>query len=338
MKALSFRGASLLMLLAFLVMPFAPTPRAAALSSDVISMFPSTIGEFAYADLRQARQFPWFAQLKEQMLPAKFRQFEQFLTAAGMDPDTQVQEVAWGLVATGVSSGAAATGVPTGEQIVGVALGDFQPAAVKTYFANKKSAAIQVRGYTLYAFSGAAGTGDLFFMFLDANTAAFGQRSLLEKVIDVRLGQQQNVMSNATLYPLINQSNGHGMVWAVLNPSYARLALQQLLPQAAQFPQAAQLLANIQSLVIRIQNSSGIQADFQANCANANDATTMGSVLQAGLMLGRYQATSKNNATLGQLLDTARINPNGNQLTVSLSLTNDQVVALIQSKTFALQM
>jgi hypothetical protein len=55
-------------------------------------------------------------------------------------------------------------------------------------------------------------------------------------------------------------------------------------------------------------------------------------------MLERYQATSKNNPTLGQMLDTARINPSGNQLTVSIALTNDQVAALIQSKTFALQM
>lgn len=338
MNALRLRIVSLLILLTLLITPFCPPPRAATLNSDVIALFPSTVGEFAYADLRQTRQFPWFAQLKEQMLPAKFRQFEQFLTAAGMDPNTQVEEVAWALVPTAEGKANGATGVPTSEQILGVALGQFQPAAIETYLASKKSTNVKVRGYTLYAFGAGAGAGDLFFMFLDANTAAFGQRSLLEKMLEVRFGAQPNVMTNTTLYPLIGQANGHGMVWAVLNPAYTRLALQQLVPQAGQFPQAAQLLANMKSLVINVQSSNGIQADFQANCSNATEATTMGSLLQAGLMVERYQATSKNNTSLGQMLDSAKINPNGSQLTVSLTLTNDQVVALIQSKTFALQM
>jgi hypothetical protein len=254
-----------------------------------------------------------------------------------MDPNTQVEEVAWALVPSGPSSGSGAAGVPTSEQIVGVALGNFRPTAVKAYFANKKSATVQVRDFTLYAFGGGAGAGDLYFMLLDANTAAFGQRSLLEKMIDVRYGVQQSVMSNTTVYPLIKQANGHGMVWAVLNPSYSRLALKQLVPQAAQFPQATQLLTTIQSLVINVRSSNGIQADFLANFITPADATTMGSLLQAGLLMAHYQATSKNNTSLGQLLDTASITPNGTQLTVSVALTNDQVVSLIQSKTFALQ-
>ena len=68
------------------------TSRAGSLGSDILSMFPKDSGELAYADLREARQFSWFSQLKEQMLPSKFRQFEQFLSAAGVDPNTQVTE------------------------------------------------------------------------------------------------------------------------------------------------------------------------------------------------------------------------------------------------------
>jgi len=339
MTARRFWSALLLVSSAMFLTPLATPVHAGALSSDVISMFPSTVGEFAYADLREARAFPWFGQLKEQMLPAKFRQFEQFLTAAGMDPNTQVEEVAWGLIASGTTTGkTTGTDMPSAEEIVGVALGQFQPAAVQAYFANKKSSVTQVRGFTMYAFSGGTGAGDLVFMFLDANTAAFGQRSILEKMLDVRFGAQQSVMSNPTLYPLISQANGHGMVWAVLNPAYSRLAMHQLVPEAAQFPQAAQLLAKLQSLVITIESANGIQANFTANFTSPDDSTSMGSILQAGLMMARYQAASKNNSTLGQMLDTAKINPNGNQLGVGVALTNDQVVSLIQSKTFAVQM
>ena len=71
-----------------------PWARAGTLSTGVISMFPKEIGEFAYADMRQARTQPWFPQLKQQMLPARFRQFEQLLASAGIDPDAQVDEIA----------------------------------------------------------------------------------------------------------------------------------------------------------------------------------------------------------------------------------------------------
>src|ERR1700722_9822005 len=101
--------------------------RAGTLSTDVIGMFPQNVGEFAYADLRQARALPWFPQLKKQMLPPRFQQFEQFLTTAGLNPDMQVEELAWGLVPGGLPPGAAgsSTAVPTSEEIVGVALGSF---------------------------------------------------------------------------------------------------------------------------------------------------------------------------------------------------------------------
>src|ERR1700739_1839950 len=74
------------------------TARAGSLGSDILSMFPKDTGELAYADLKEARAFPWFPQLQEQMLPPKFRQFETFLATAGVDPNTQVTELAWALV------------------------------------------------------------------------------------------------------------------------------------------------------------------------------------------------------------------------------------------------
>ena len=67
-------------ILASLACMLPATSRAGSLGSAILSMFPMETGELAYVDLKEARQFPWFAQLKEQMLPPKFREFEQFLS------------------------------------------------------------------------------------------------------------------------------------------------------------------------------------------------------------------------------------------------------------------
>src|ERR1700758_3493375 len=167
---------------------------AQSLGADTIALFPKNVGEFAYANLKQARSQKWFPQLQEQMLPERFKQFEKFLASAGVDPNSQVEELAWGLVAEGVTSkteGVGSSAVPTGEQTVGIALGTYNPNSTEAFFKQQKLSTFKSRGYTLYAFGSGAGANDLFFLFIDSSTAAFGQRAMLEKMIEGRFGTEE---------------------------------------------------------------------------------------------------------------------------------------------------
>src|ERR1700724_835823 len=277
---------------------FVPKPaRAGRLGADIIALFPKDVGEFAYADLKKARMLPWFPQLQQQMLPERFRQFEKFLASAGVDPNSQVEELAWGLVAEGVTSKTAGVGsaaVPTGEQIVGVALGNYNPESTEAYFKQQKLPTFKARNYTLYAFGTGAGANDLFFFFIDSSTAAFGHRALLEKMIEVRFGGEDGLMRSDKFFPLVNEANGTGVFWSVLNPAYTRLAMQQLAPEVQQFPEAAKLVARMQNMLINVSASSGIEGKFQAVCATTEDANTMAQLIQAGFLYKRYQASKDN--------------------------------------------
>src|ERR1700680_559058 len=291
-RSAAFRGVAACVLCAMIL--FVPKPaRAGRLGSDVIALFPKDVGEFAYADLKKARTLKWFPQLQEQMLPDRFRQFEKFLASAGADPNSQVEELAWGLVPEGVTSKTSGTGssaVPTGEQIVGVALGNYNPDSTEAYFKRQKLPTFKARNYTLYAFGTGAGANDLFFFFIDSSTAAFGHRSVLEKMVEVRFGAEEGLLRNDKVFPLINEANGNGIVWAVLNPAYTRLAMQKLAPEGEQFPEAAKLVARMQNMIINVNASSGIDGKFQAICGSPEDANTMAQLLQAGLLYKRYQA------------------------------------------------
>ncbi|HYL84346.1 MAG TPA: hypothetical protein VE263_08935 [Candidatus Angelobacter sp.] len=331
-------GAAALAVAAILAAP-RPT-RAGRLGPDIIALFPKEVGEFAYADLKKARSQKWFAQLQEQMLPERFRQFEKFLAAAGVDPNSQVDELAWGLVAEGLSAKTEGTGssaVPTGEEVVGVALGNYNPSSTEAYFKQQKLPTFKARNYTLYGFGTGSGPNDLFFFFIDSNTAAFGHREILEKMVEVRFGGEEGLMANEKLFPLINEANGSGVVWAVLNPAYTRLAMQQLAPEVEQFPEAAKLVARMQNLIINVDASSGIDGKFQAVCGSTEDANTLGQLLQAGFLYKRYQA-QKDNPELAQLLDQARVTPGGDRVTIRMSLSDDQMRSLIQKNTFAMKM
>lgn len=314
--------------------------RAGRLAADTIALFPKDIGEFAYADLKKARTLKWFPQLQEQMLPDRFKQFERFLASAGVDPNSQVEELAWGLVPEGVTAktgNAGSAAVPTGEQIVGVALGSYNPGSTESYFKQQKLPTFKSRGYTLYAFGTGAGPNDLFFLFIDSNTAAFGHRKLLEKMIEVRFGGEEGLLRNDQFYPLINDANGTGTVWAVLNPAYTRLAMQQLAPEIQQFPEAAKLVTRMQNMIISVDASSSLDGKFQAVCGSTEDANTLAQLLQAGFLYKRYQA-QKDNPELAALLDQARVSPAGDRVVLRMTLDDEQVTSLIRHNTFAFKM
>jgi hypothetical protein len=313
-------------------------------------MFPQNIGEFAYADLKAARALPWFPQLEQQMLPSRFKEFEKALSAAGIDPNSQVEEVAWATVPPAPASAAnqapnQAAGAdaqqkapsPGSEQIVGIALGSFSPETAEIYFKNQKIPVVKVRNFSLYAFGGGSGPADLFFFFLDSNTAAFGQRQQLERLLGIRAGEEQGLMSDTQMFPLINEANGSGMIWAVMNAEYAHLAMQQLAPEAAQFPQAQQLVARIRAMSLKITAGTGVQANFQSICATPDDANTFAALLQAGLLYKRYQL-GNSNPDLASLLDSTTITPAGDRLNVRLSLTDAQMLSLIRRNTVAVTM
>jgi len=196
---------------------------------------------------------------------------------------------------------------------------------------------VKVRTFSLFAFGGGSGPSDLFFFFIDSSTAAFGQRQLLEKMIGVRYGEGEGLYANADFSALVNSANGSGTVWAVLNPAYTRLAMQQLVPEAAQFPAAAQLTSKLKAMTISMKGGSGVDAKFEAVCGSTDDANTFAALLQAGLMYRKYQV-GNSNPDLAALLDGAQVAPAGDHLNVTLTLSDDQMQSLIKRNTFAVAM
>ena len=266
--------------------------------------------------------------MREQLLPSKFRQFEQFLTSSGVDPNSQVEELAWG-------------GLPVskagGEDVVGVALGPFDPSSTEAQFKAKKLPSVEYHGYHLWAYGSGTGEGDILFTFLDSNTAAFGHRSALEQLIEVRMGGAPSLLTNDQLFPLINEVNGSGLVWGVLDKNYTHLAMQQLFPETGQFPQAAAIVERLKAMTISVDASSGVNAKFQAVCNSTDDANLLGAAFQAGLMYKRYQEAQAN-PDFAKVLDGVSVVPAGDRLKVEAPVSEAQLGSLINTRIFAVPM
>jgi hypothetical protein len=317
----------------FLTCSLSPVLHAGSLTTEVVGMFPQDARELAYVNLRQARSLTWFRQFQKEVLPEQLPQFEQLLALAGEDSKSHVEELAWALVPAELPAGAAQN-TAAGEVVVSLAIGQFGPESVANYFQAQKRTVVKVRGYSLYPFGNGSGDGGFFFCFMDSTTAALGPRKELEKLLAVRYGEEQSLLSNTELAPLISQANGSAVLWSVLSAPYARVAMQQFAPQATQFPQTQQIVSALRGLTIEISAGSDVQMLFEAVCTSSDDANLLAALLQAGLLYQGYQA-GNSNQNLAAMLGQAKVAPSGDRLDLTMTLTDDQVVGLIQRNTFA---
>jgi len=322
-------AAALLLVLA--LAGLARVARAGSLSSSVLGMFPKNLGEVGYVDLKTAREAAWFPQFENLVIPLRYRRFEEFLRTAGIDPDAQIDEVAWaGARPSPAPAGSAEPQRFSGEQIVGVALGSFTPDKVDDYFKKQKLPTVSARGYTLYAFGSGVSPGDLFFFFFDSSTIVFGNREILEAVIGVRFGDEESFLTNQNLAPLVDEVNGQGTLWVALDKQYAQNSIERMVPESAQFPGAADLLGRVTGMTATIQISSGLDAQVTPHCGSTNDALTLAQLLQAGLLFKRYQL-AQSNPDGAKLIDATTVSADGDHLKVRTQASDDLVQTLLKS-------
>jgi hypothetical protein len=303
--------------------------RAGSLTAEVIGIFPRDVAEFAFADLQEARSFAWFPELQKKVLPDQLRQFELFLASPGMDRDSRVEQLAWA-AAPPSSASQASQAATAGQETVIVAVGQFSPESTAAYFKAHKRNVKNVRDYILYPLNGGSGDGGSFVWFINSTVAVLGERKELERVISINDNEEPSLLSNPSLAPLISQANSHSVIWGVLNASRANLEMQSILPFLAGFSQVQPLFTKVHAFTIEIDADRGTRSTFEAICASPDDASTFATLLQAALL---YQASlpDQSNQGMTALLSQAKVAASVDRLDVTVALTDDQVVGLLQS-------
>ncbi len=312
----------------------APVAHGGSLDIRIIAMFPKNIAELAHVDLTEARKFPWFSQFKAQALPPRFTELENLLAASGVTTDSQINGLTWALASGDDGAGSSRNSVPTADPLLGIALGSFDSDLVKDALKARNVSDTQVRGYQMYPCGSSC--QDLYIVFLDSSTIAFGQQSLLERMLEARSGADDSLLQSDDMLPLISQINGSGIFWRVLNSAGAHQAIRQIMPEVSVFQQATKLLDKMNALVITVGGSNDLEVHLQLVSSSSKAAATFSQLMQAGLLLRQYQA-SKSDRNLAALLDSVRILANGLVLEVSFSVTNDQAISLLHDNAFSMK-
>jgi len=305
--------------------------RAGTIDSSVIGMFPKDSGAIGYADLSQARQLSWYPQLEAQVVPVALFGFEQFLENVQMTQTSPIDEVAWANVSgSSVHEGSAASGQP-----VVVAIGNFDIDTIETYLDSKKIPSYKLGNYLLYSSGTGSGAGNVFFTALDSHTILFGPLDPLKRVLRTRDGLEDSLLQNEAVMTLVQSANGECIFWGVLNSASAAGTIQQLVPEAAKFPQSRDLIAKLKQVLITVKAPDTINVELQAASPSSKDAVLLSQLLQAGVLMRRNLMTGNDNPEMSNLLDTMQIGANGNNLDIHFAMTDDQLLSLIEHNTFS---
>jgi hypothetical protein len=320
-----------------LVIILTPATLAGSLDAGTIALFPKTTSEFAFADLAKARQFSWFVPFETQALPLRFHNFEQFVTAPQLGLASHINSVAWA-ISSSMESGSAGSS-PSESGTLCVAVGQFDPQTAQAYLQSSRTPTVEFEGETLYATASAYGPADIFFVFLDSTTLAFGSRGAVEQLLRVHNAEAPSINENASMITLINQANGDGIFWGVLDLQGTQRAIRQLVPEVERFPQAQKLFGDITALMVNLGASlnDGLDLQLRAESGSPQNALLFSQVLQAALLVRSYQAREENPA-LSEVVDKTGIAANGSEVGISLSLTDDQLKSLIAHDTFSFEL
>ena len=314
---------------------------AETLDSTVIGMFPKDVSDFGYADLSQARQLSWYPQFEAQLVPVALFEFEQFLQAIQMRQSSPINQVAWATVGSeqiNSDTGKAGHSTSRNEQPVAVAVGDFDIETIKAYVDSKNIPSIQSQDHILYASGTGSGPSNIFFTLLDSHAIAFGSLQPLERVLKIRDGEEDSLLQNQEMMTLIERANGEGIFWGVLDSGGAARAIDRLIPEAAKFPQSRDLMKKLADVLITVKAPGDIELELKAASASPGDAGLTSQLFQIGVLLQRYQTNSDTNPEMAKLLDALRITSNGARIAISLELTTEQIISLIEHNTFIFKM
>jgi hypothetical protein len=309
-------------------------------------MFPKDVHGFGCADLSKARDLSWFPRFESQLVPVPLYQFELFLESAEMRQTSPLEQVAWARVTVPnpdskagsnpeSSSDSDASSHGDGGQLVGVATGDFDADALKFTLTSLKIPVLQMGNDTLYDAGTGSGGADIFFTVVDWRTIVFGSLAQLKRILRIRQGDEDNLLENQPMMTMIDQANGEGIFWGVLDSSRVSSVVTQLVPEAANFPQAHDMSQKMKQLLITVKAPSDIEVNLQVATASPEDALLFSQLLQAGILMRQYQAGTTNNPELVKLLGSINISASGDLLKVSAVLTDDQLISLIEHDTFA---
>src|SRR6185369_12351915 len=298
----------------FLIIAIAVPTFAASLGSNARTVIPSQVQQIISVDYRALKNSDTGLALKAKVMPENLKQFETALKGMQIDPDKDVEQLAF------VSYRNAKNQV----RAFGLAQGDFQP---KKFYARMKLKKVLPSKYK-ESFIYSTGSG-MVMTFLDDSTMLFGEPAAVHDALDTRNGEAESLSSNPQITDMMSSVES-GNIWSVLDQQGTQNMMRSALGDASKLADYDTVKKRLLGSRYTMDLSRGVNFDMDVLTSDTFTAATMSSLIQAGMTLKKMNASPVEKAAI----DAMSVDSSSGKLQIHFKADDRKFQSFMQSDLF----
>lgn len=285
------------------------------IASSARAMVPSEIQQLIGVDYRALKDSPTAQALKQQVLPDNLKDLETALKGIGIDSEHDLDQLDFASFRT----------EKKGIQTIGIAQGSFSAKAVLKKMKIKKISGTKYGTSLIYPMD-----NGLVMTFMDDNTLAFGTQASLQSALDTRDGKRASLDSNPTMADQMSAVDG-SPVWSILDQKGTQAMMYSALGDASKIADYETLKKRILASRYTMNFQSGVNFDLSVLTADSMTAATLSSVVKAGMLYKKMNATPAEKTAL----DATTVDSDSANLQLHFKSDDQKFQALMHSPLFA---
>jgi len=287
----------------------------ATLGTAAGTAIPSDVQQIITVDYRQLADSPTAMALKAKVLPDNLKELETSLRGVGVNPDKDVDSLTF----------ASFRMKDQGVRVIGIAQGQFSRAKIIKSMRAQKIKPAKYHTSFLYPMS-----GGMEVTFLDNFTMLFGDQNAVQAALDARDGNAQSLVSNSQMSDLVSSASD-GAVWSVLDAAGTQNMMRSTLGDAARLADYETVKKRLLGSFYTMDFTHGVKFDLSVLTSDTMTAATMSSLLRAGMLFKKMNATGVEKTAL----ENVTVDSDSSHLLVHFKTDDDKFQSLLQSPMFA---
>jgi hypothetical protein len=285
------------------------------LNSSARACVPGDLLQLISVDYRALKDSPTAMALKQQLMPDNIKQFEAALKAIGLDPEKDVDTLAF------ASFHAGKQGVKT----IGVAAGPFNMKAVLKKMKLQKFVPKKYGTAEIYPMD-----GGFVMSFLDDSTLLFGDPTSIRVALDTKDGQVLSVDTNGTMADMMSSVDS-APVWSILDQQGTQNAMHSALGDAAKFADYDTLKKRLLGSRYTMDFNSGVNFDLTVVTSDSSTAGMLSAGVKLGITAKKMTATPAEKIAV----ENTTVDSDGSNVAVHFKANDQQFQSLMHSDLFA---
>ncbi len=287
---------------------------ASPLSNTAKAVIPSAVQQIITVDYRTLNNDPTALALKERVLPAPLKTFEQALKGIGVSPDKDMEQLVF-----------ASYRVKDGLRFVGVATGQFPEQKMLLRLKKQKVKGEKYSTETIYPM----GSG-MSMALVEPTTLVFGENSSVKAAIDARDGNGGSLNSNDQVTNLMSSVDSEA-VWSVLDQQGTQTMLKSALGDASALAEYDVVKNRLKGSRYGMKFTRGVDFNLDVLTSDSITAASLSSLVKAGVMYRKATASELEKSAL----EGVQVKSESNSLKMDFKIADDKFQALLNSDLFA---